>query len=45
MKKFGLKKLEVKFRHGLGVIDKIHFAMKECLPIEQLIPRILNLID
>lgn len=29
----------------LGVIDKIHFAMKECLPIEQLIPRILSLID
>ncbi|WP_173913123.1 hypothetical protein [Acinetobacter sp. Marseille-Q1618] len=29
----------------LGVIDKIHFSMKECLPIEQLIPRILDLIN
>lgn len=29
----------------LGVIDKIHFSMKECLPIEQLIPKILNLIN
>lgn len=44
-RKFQRKTADNDYVNGqrLGVIDKIHFSMKECLPIEQLIPRILSL--
>lgn len=44
-RKFQRRTADTDFVNGQrrGVIDKIHFSMKECLPIEQLIPWILTL--